>query len=52
MHLCNIIYMTSNFSLISRADNRVLLWDVRSAKGAMKVLDQYNGKEPSDNTTG
>ncbi|XP_063396376.1 DNA excision repair protein ERCC-8-like [Mytilus trossulus] len=34
------------------ADNRVLLWDVRSAKGAMKVLDQYNGKAPSDNTTG
>lgn len=34
------------------ADNRILIWDVRSAKGAMMVLDQYNGKAPSDNMLG
>lgn len=34
------------------ADNRVLIWDIRSAKGALMVLDQYNGKAPSDNILG
>ena len=24
-------------------DNRVLLWDVRSAKGNLMILDQHNG---------
>jgi hypothetical protein len=40
--------LTTNF----RADNRVLIWDIRSAKGALMVLDQYNGKAPSDNILG
>lgn len=28
------------------------MWDIRSAKGALMVLDQYNGKAPSDNILG
>ena len=28
---------------LSSRDSKVMLWDIRSAKGAMLVLDQYNG---------
>ncbi|KAK7489058.1 hypothetical protein BaRGS_00019719 [Batillaria attramentaria] len=29
------------------ADNRVLLWDIRSAKGSLVTLDQHNGESAS-----
>ena len=32
------------------SDNRVLLWDVRKASGAMIGLDQHNGKQSSEFT--
>jgi len=32
-------------------DNRVLLWDVRSAKCCLKYLDHHNGKGQSSNET-
>ncbi|XP_033737189.1 DNA excision repair protein ERCC-8-like [Pecten maximus] len=32
-------------------DNQVLLWDIRSAKGALKSLDQYNGKTANNHYT-
>ena len=31
-----------------REDNKVLLWDIRSAKGALVEMDQHNG----DSTAG
>ena len=37
------------FILVSGgSDNRVLLWDIRMASGAMLELDQHNGKQTSE----
>lgn len=34
-----------SFICPSSEDNRVLLWDVRSSKGSLMSLDQFNGQE-------
>lgn len=34
-----------SFICLSSEDNRVLLWDVRSSKGSLMSLDQFNGQE-------
>lgn len=43
--LCTKWSTSDEFVLASGGqDNQVLLWDIRSAKGALKSLDQYNGE--------
>jgi hypothetical protein len=31
------------YCFISSQDSKVMLWDIRRAKGALMVLDQHNG---------
>ena len=37
------------FFLNSSMDNKVMIWDIRSAKACLMTLDQHNGK-PCSNT--
>ena len=34
------------------ADNRVMLWDIRNAKGSLMCLDQYNKALSASNNEG
>ena len=34
---------TRHYNSFSSEDSRVMLWDIRSAKGSLMVLDQHNG---------
>ncbi len=35
-----------------REDGRVMLWDVRSAKSSLAVLDQHNGEAAAEASSG
>ncbi len=37
---------------LHREDGRVMLWDVRSAKSSLAVLDQHNGEAAAETTSG
>lgn len=47
-----VVKCAIDFLYISSEDNRVLLWDVRSAKSYLMSLDQHNGEAKSDTKKG
>ena len=39
-------------TVIFSEDNKIMLWDIRSAKGSMQILDQHNGDSTASPNSG